>query len=62
LLSLWAASKTIVGQIKAIPVLAETKNIYVAGGNPQAVLFVTLALQSAQLPLLGLRHDNPFVN
>jgi len=51
LLSLWAASKTIVGQIKAILVLAETKNIYVAGGNPQAVLFVTLALQSAQLPL-----------
>ena len=51
LLSLWAASKTIAGQIKAIPVLAETKNINVAGGNPKAVLFVTLALQCAQPPL-----------
>ena len=62
LLPLWAASKTIVGQIKAIPVLAETKNVYVAGGNPQAFLFVTLALQNAQPPLWRLRHDNPFVN
>jgi len=50
LLPLWAASKTIAGQIKAIPVLAETKNIIVAGGNPN-VLFVTLALHSAQPPL-----------
>jgi hypothetical protein len=51
LLPLWAAWKTIAGQIKAIPVLAETKNIKVTGGNPQIVIFVTLALQSVQLPL-----------
>jgi len=62
LLPLWAASKTIAAQIKAIPLVAETKNINVAGGNPHAVLFFTLALQNAQPPLWRLRHDNPFVN
>jgi hypothetical protein len=54
LLPLWAESKTIAGQIKAIPLLAETKNINVAGGNPQAFLFVTLALQNAQPPFMAL--------
>ena len=47
---LGAVRKTIAVQIKTITVLAKTKNTNVAGGNPQVVLIVTLALQSAYPP------------
>jgi len=45
-----AARKTIADQIKTIPVLAETKNTNVGGGNPQVVVIVTLTPQNAYPP------------